>query len=92
MEKAYPVIIIGAGISGLAASLSLTKKGINHIILEGRDRIGGRMTETILDGVPIHLGASYVHLAKMKNAVISFMKENHLKYESAHGDSDIYYH
>ena len=44
MEKIYDVIIIGAGASGIGASMSLTKKGIEHIILEARDRIGGRIS------------------------------------------------
>lgn len=33
MEKVYDVIIIGAGASGIGASLNLSKKGIEHIIL-----------------------------------------------------------
>ena len=44
MEKIYDVIIIGAGASGIGASMSLTKKGIEHITLEARDRIGGRIS------------------------------------------------
>lgn len=43
MQKIYDAIIIGAGISGIAASLSLSKLGIEHIVLEARSRIGGRM-------------------------------------------------
>lgn len=43
MQKIYDVIIIGAGISGIGASLHLSKEGIEHLILEGRDRIGGRI-------------------------------------------------
>ncbi|WP_077590631.1 flavin monoamine oxidase family protein [Planococcus lenghuensis] len=41
MDK--PVIIIGAGLSGLHAASLLTKQGINCKILEARDRIGGRV-------------------------------------------------
>ena len=43
MEKIYDVIIIGAGISGIGASINLNKQGIEHLILEARDRIGGRI-------------------------------------------------
>ncbi len=37
------VIIIGAGIAGLAASVKLNESGINFLLLEGSNRIGGRI-------------------------------------------------
>lgn len=56
------VIIIGAGIAGVKASLELTKAGISNVILESRDRLGGRLlTEKLVSGVPIDLGASWFH-------------------------------
>jgi monoamine oxidase len=39
----YDVIIIGAGIAGLGASKKLSDHGIRHLILEARDRVGGRI-------------------------------------------------
>ena len=36
-------IIVGAGLSGLYAALKLTERGENVIVLEGRDRAGGRI-------------------------------------------------
>ena len=50
MNEVVPVIIIGAGISGIAASTILTQKGIKHIILESRNRIGGRILATDFNG------------------------------------------
>ena len=41
--KIYPVIIIGAGMAGIAASTVLNLSEVEHLILEGRDRIGGRI-------------------------------------------------
>lgn len=38
-----PVIIVGAGLSGLHAASLLTKQGINCKLLEARDRLGGRV-------------------------------------------------
>jgi monoamine oxidase len=38
-----PVIIVGAGLSGLRAASLLTEKGIKCRVLEARDRIGGRV-------------------------------------------------
>ncbi|MDP1713539.1 MAG: FAD-dependent oxidoreductase [Anaerolineales bacterium] len=58
------VLILGAGISGLAAARTLVDKGIRVIIIEARNRIGGRMwTDTSL-GVPLDLGASWIHGVK----------------------------
>jgi cation diffusion facilitator CzcD-associated flavoprotein CzcO len=43
MQKIFEVAIIGAGISGLGASYQLSNSGIDHIIIESRNRIGGRI-------------------------------------------------
>ena len=56
------VLIVGAGMSGLAAAIDLKAAGYRIIILEGRDRIGGRLhTDTSLNGLPLDLGASWIH-------------------------------
>ncbi len=53
MENYFEVIIIGAGISGIGASLELSNHNIRHLIIEGRDRIGGRITSKVFEGVEI---------------------------------------
>jgi monoamine oxidase len=40
--RAQSVVVVGAGIAGLAAARTLTDRGVNVTLLEGRDRIGGR--------------------------------------------------
>lgn len=56
------VIVIGAGISGLAAAKTLQDKDIRVLVLEGRDRIGGRIwTDRSFDGQALDLGASWIH-------------------------------
>lgn len=56
------VIVIGAGVSGLAAARRLADQGRTVIVLEGRDRIGGRIwTSTAWPDVPLDLGASWIH-------------------------------
>jgi UDP-galactopyranose mutase len=59
----YDVIIVGAGAAGLAAATDLTKSGREVLIVEARDRIGGRMYSTRAPGVPIaiELGAEFIH-------------------------------
>ncbi len=57
------VIIIGAGVAGLAAARELTAGGVNVLILEARARIGGRILthRDPLLPVPVELGAEFVH-------------------------------
>lgn len=58
------VIVIGAGMAGLAAASQLAESGHSVIILEGRERIGGRTwTDTSL-GLPLDMGASWIHGVK----------------------------
>mgnify|MGYP003701347109 FL=1 len=47
--KTVPVVIIGGGLSGLCAAFLLEKRGIDYVLLEARDTLGGR----ILAGKPI---------------------------------------
>lgn len=57
----YDVIIIGAGYSGLAAALKLRQAGKNVLVLEARDRVGGRVhTQTLGEGTYVDLGAAWV--------------------------------
>jgi len=55
------IAIIGAGISGLAAAQALAKVGRTVTIFEARDRIGGRIRTSHALGVPLDLGASWIH-------------------------------
>jgi monoamine oxidase len=55
------VLVLGAGIAGLAAARTLTDKGLSVIVLEARDRVGGRMWTDSSLGLPLDLGASWIH-------------------------------
>src|SRR6202011_2950221 len=64
MAKApWDVVIIGAGVSGLAAASELRKSGLSILVLEARDHIGGRAwTRHEPDlSAPIELGAEFIH-------------------------------
>jgi monoamine oxidase len=60
-EKAH-IIVVGAGVAGLAAANQLQQTGYRVTVLEARDRIGGRIwTSSALGGIPLDLGASWIH-------------------------------
>ena len=55
------VIIIGAGIAGLAAARKLKEKGLTVTVLESQDRVGGRLRSNRSLGVAFDEGASWIH-------------------------------
>src|SRR6185295_1372299 len=59
----FDIIIIGAGAAGLACARDLSGAGKRICILEGRDRIGGRIfTRHFADlPLPVELGAEFIH-------------------------------
>lgn len=58
----YDVIIIGAGAAGISAARNLIYNGKKVIILEARNRIGGRIHDIVTKEMgDIHLGASWLH-------------------------------
>ena len=55
------VVVVGAGISGLAAAQALHRAGVDVVVVEGRDRLGGRTHTVDVEGAPVDLGASWIH-------------------------------
>lgn len=59
------VVVIGAGLAGLAAASELQAQGCRVIVLEARDRVGGRVwTSDRWADIPLDLGASWIHGVK----------------------------
>lgn len=54
-------IVVGAGVSGLTAARLLADAGQRVVVLEARDRVGGRVWTDRRDGLVTDLGASWIH-------------------------------
>ncbi len=63
MSDRWDVVVIGAGAAGLAAASELSRAGHTVLLLEARDRVGGRTWTRYEPDLPapIELGAEFIH-------------------------------
>ena len=61
MTDTVDVIVVGGGFGGLTAARELAHHGRRVLLLEGRDRIGGRTWTTPFAGVEVEMGGAWVH-------------------------------
>src|SRR5271155_3273749 len=55
------VCVVGAGFAGLTAALRLSQRGRSVVVLEARDRVGGRVwTQNLADGSPVDRGGAWL--------------------------------
>ncbi|MFN8492083.1 MAG: FAD-dependent oxidoreductase [Caldilineaceae bacterium] len=65
VQRKKRIVVIGAGLAGLAAARQLQTQGHEVVVVEARDRIGGRIwTSTKWANLPVDLGASWIHGVK----------------------------
>jgi len=60
--EAVDVVVIGGGVAGLGCARELASHGLPVVVLEARDRVGGRVwTLRLPEHEPVELGAQVVH-------------------------------
>ena len=67
------VVVVGAGFAGLSAARELRRLGRDVVVIEGRDRVGGRSFTGSIAGVPVDLGATFV--GPTQDAVLALAAE-----------------
>ena len=57
----FDVVVIGGGFAGITAARDVRKSGLSCLVLEARNRIGGRTFSADFEGTAIELGGTWVH-------------------------------
>ena len=61
-NHAVEVVVVGAGMAGLAAARVLAERGLRVLVLDARERVGGRIfSEQTADGTVVEHGAEFIH-------------------------------
>ncbi|HVB60862.1 MAG TPA: FAD-dependent oxidoreductase [Ktedonobacteraceae bacterium] len=71
-QRQADVVIVGAGLAGLAAARALAAAGVNVIVLEARERVGGRVyTRPASDGTLLDLGGQWIGPTQQRIAALA---------------------
>jgi polyamine oxidase len=85
------VIVIGAGMGGLAAARALHDASFQVVVLESRDRLGGRVHTDYSFGFPVDLGASWLHGVCNENPLAPLISRLGLPLYRTSGDNSVLY-
>jgi monoamine oxidase len=79
------VVVVGAGLAGLAAARELRRRGLEPVVLEARDRVGGRtLNEPIGDGKIVEIGGQWVGPSQTR--VVELIRELGLETFPTYGE------
>jgi monoamine oxidase len=78
------VVVVGAGFAGLAAARELTTQGLDVVVFEGRDRVGGRSFTGSVAGLPVDMGGAFV--GPTQDAVLALAAELAIPTTPTHHD------
>ena len=59
----YDVVVLGAGAAGIAAARRLVERRLTVVVIEARERLGGRAVTTMTPAGPVDLGCEWLHSA-----------------------------
>ncbi|KAM7266193.1 hypothetical protein ACFE04_004090 [Oxalis oulophora] len=90
-QSSPSVIVIGSGMSGVAAARALHDASIQVVLLESRDRIGGRVCTDYSFGFPVDLGASWLHGVSDENPLAPLISRLGLPLYRTSGDNSVLY-
>jgi monoamine oxidase len=83
-------VIVGAGVAGLAAAKSLMAAHKSVVVVEARERIGGRaVTDSTTFGFPFDLGAQWIEAGRT-NPAMAILREMNAKPVPDRGEQAIY--
>lgn len=85
-----PVVVVGAGVAGLTAAQALQRAGHRVVVLEGRDRIGGRTFTSRVGPAAVDLGAAWIH-GPEDNPVALLAQRNGVAYRPQDLTPDLFF-
>ena len=80
---AVDVVIVGGGLAGLAAARRLDRAGVNWLLVEGSDRLGGRVATDVVDGWRLDRGFQVLNTAYPRVSALADIDALDMRYFTA---------